>query len=249
MKLNKIFFSPTGGTKKVCEILSSVFEMRPYEINLMKNVTYTECNPDDLTIVCVPSFSGRVPALAVERLKKISGNCSKCILVVVYGNREIDDTLIELKDLMTSLGFKCIAGIKAVANHSIFRDFAVGRPDNDDENELKQFVLEIKNNLDTLEECNVPGNRPYKDSKPNPFKPTANSNCNECGLCAKSCPVHAIDLLDIKNVNKEVCISCMHCISICPTNARQLNKLAVETAQFTMKSKFEGRKENKLYLK
>ena len=248
MKLNKIIFSPTGGTKKVCDILSSVFECKQNEINLMKDITYTEVEPNNLSIVCVPSFSGRVPALVVERLKKMNGNDSKCILVVVYGNREIDDTLIELKDVMTSLNFKCIAGIKAVANHSIFRDFAVGRPDVDDEIELKQFALEIKNNLDTLEECNVPGNRPYKEVKSNPFKPTASSLCNECGLCAKSCPVHAIDFTDLKNVNKEICISCMHCISICPTNARHLNKIAVETAQFTMKSKFEGRKENKLYL-
>ena len=249
MKLNKIIFSPTGGTKKVCDILSNEFHLESNEINLMKETSYTEINSNDLSIVAVPSFSGRVPALAVQRLNKIHGNGSKCILVVVYGNREIDDTLIELKDVMTSLGFKCIAGIKAVANHSIFRDFAKGRPDADDEIELKQFALEIKNNLDTLEECNVPGNRPYKVVNGNPFKPTANSDCNECGLCAKSCPVHAIDFTDLKNVNKEVCISCMHCISICPTNARQLNKLAVETAQFTMKSKFEGRKENKLYLK
>ena len=249
MKLNKIIFSPTGGTKKVCEIISSVFEMNSYEINLMKNVNDKTCNFDDLTIAAVPSFSGRVPALAVERLKKIQGNGSKCILVVVYGNREIDDTLIELKDVMSQQNFKCIAGIKAVANHSIFRDFAKGRPDAEDEIELKQFALEIKNKLEFLEECDVEGNRPYKEAKPNSFKPTANDNCNECGLCVLECPVHAIDSNDIKNVNKEVCISCMHCISICPTNTRQLDKNAVEIAQEKMKSKFEGRKENKLYLK
>ena len=247
MKLHKLIFSPTGGTKKVVDILSNEFECECNEIDLMRENT-CEIDNNDLCIIGVPSFGGRVPSLVIERLKKFNGNGSKAILVVVYGNREVDDTLLELKDIMIDQGFKCIAGIKAVANHSIFRDFAKGRPDADDEQELKQFANTIKHNLDSLEECNVPGNYPYKEYKGNPFKPTADNKCNECGLCAKSCPVHAIDLLDVKNVNKELCISCMHCISICPMNARYLNKIAVETAQFTMKSKFEGRKENKLYL-
>ena len=247
MRLHKLIFSPTGGTKKVIDILSKEFNLETNEINLMKEET-CEINSDDLTIVAVPSFGGRVPNLAVERLTKFNGHGSKAILVVVYGNREIDDTLLELKDVMMNANFKCISGIKAVANHSIFRDFAKKRPDSQDENELKAFAREIYEKLDSLEECNVPGNRPYKEYKANPFKPSASSKCTECGLCVKECPVHAIDLLDVRNVKKEVCISCMRCIAVCPTKARQLNKLALEAAQLAMKSKFEGRKENKLYL-
>ena len=33
MKLNKIIFSPTGGTKKVCDILSNEFHLESNEIN------------------------------------------------------------------------------------------------------------------------------------------------------------------------------------------------------------------------
>ena len=42
----------------------------------------------DVCLVSVPSFAGRVPQIAVERLKKISGNGAKAILNCVYGFRD-----------------------------------------------------------------------------------------------------------------------------------------------------------------
>ena len=49
---------------------------------------------EDICIVAVPSFGGRVPAIAAERLERIRANGAMAILVVVYGNRAYDDTLL-----------------------------------------------------------------------------------------------------------------------------------------------------------
>lgn len=46
------------------------------------------------------------------------------------------------------------------------------------------------------------------------------NKCVGCGLCAKDCTVHVINLVDKKaNINNLGCINCGHCIAICPSNA------------------------------
>lgn len=76
MKLVEILFSPTGGTKKVCEIISGEFHGKKTKIDLMnaeKVNDYDEIMPEDICLIAVPSFEGRVPAPAAERLQKVKG--------------------------------------------------------------------------------------------------------------------------------------------------------------------------------
>ena len=46
-------------------------------------------------------YAGRVPALAVERLKGIKTSGVKCVIVAVYGNRAYEDALVEMQDVAT----------------------------------------------------------------------------------------------------------------------------------------------------
>ena len=78
---------------------------------------------EDICIIGCSVFGGRVPGIALSSLKKASGG-SASILVVVYGNRDYDDTLLELKDTVQNAGFRCAAAIAAVAEHSIMRQFS-----------------------------------------------------------------------------------------------------------------------------
>lgn len=49
----------------------------------------------------MPVYAGRVPALAVERLKSIKTSGVKCVIVAVYGNRAYKDALVEMQDVAT----------------------------------------------------------------------------------------------------------------------------------------------------
>jgi len=53
---------------------------------------------DDVCVIGIPSYGGRVPGIALERMNKFKGNHAKAILVVSYGNRAFEDTLKELAD-------------------------------------------------------------------------------------------------------------------------------------------------------
>ena len=92
-----IYFSPTGGTRKVADILVKNLAGEYQEIDICKEIAPIEMEPQDVCVISVPSYGGRVPAIAISRLKKISANGAKAILNCVYGNREWEDTLTELQ--------------------------------------------------------------------------------------------------------------------------------------------------------
>ena len=169
MEHYNIHFSPTGGTRKVADILCCALDGEFNEIDLCRNIEQTSLGEDDICLVSVPSYGGRVPITAIERLKKISGNGAKAVLNCVYGNRAWEDTLTELQDTLEEQGFRCVAALATVAEHSIFRQFAAGRPDEKDKSELLEMageyyrhfkgnvyrVLHIAKHSETLEEMVV----------------------------------------------------------------------------------------------
>ena len=59
----------------------------------------------ELCVIAVPVYGGRVAATALQRLQRLKGNGSSAILVVVYGNRDYEDALLELRDTTVQLGF------------------------------------------------------------------------------------------------------------------------------------------------
>mgnify|MGYP002600872222 FL=1 len=251
MKFYNIFFSPTGGTKKVADIVAKGTKLDADEIDLiqepdkLRNVNFEK---GDLCLVAVPSYGGRIPSVVTDMFRNVRGNGTKAILVAVFGNRAIDDTLLELQDVLEASGFVCIAGMEAVAEHSLMHQFGTGRPDRQDEKELLEFATKIMESVEIQRAPKFPGNRPYREYGGVPLKPVANGKCTSCGLCAKECPTGAIPLNNPKLTDKDKCISCMHCVAICPKKARNCSKFISFIAGKKMKKVCSGRKENKLYL-
>ena len=247
----KITFSPTGGTQKVANILTAELFPASKSIDLMDDIRATAFSEDDVCIIAMPAFGGRVPSVCEKRLDKLQGNGAKAILVAVFGNRAIDDTLLDMKELALAQGFVPVAGIEAVAEHSILRKFGAGRPDAEDMADLKGFAQQIKAVLESgnvSADLSVPGNTPHKERVNGPMKPYGGGTCNSCGLCVWRCPVRAIPADDPKSVDKEKCISCLHCIAVCPRSARHLAPELLAATEEKMAPVCSGRKENKLYL-
>ena len=132
MNTIEIIFSPTGGTEKAARIISGRWNRNTVMIDLCDAKTdFSKCviDKEDRVLVAMPSFGGRAPAVAIERLRKIAGNGARCTLVCVYGNRAYEDTLAEMEDAAKESNFKVVAAIAAVAEHSIMPQYAAGRPD------------------------------------------------------------------------------------------------------------------------
>ena len=141
----------------------------------------------DVCLVAVPSYGGRVPDAAAQRLGRMNGGGARAVLVAVYGNRAIDDTLLELKDILTAQGFRPVAAVAAVAEHSTMHQFGAGRPDIQDRQQLAGFAEQIRRTLASgavPEDLAVPGNRPYREYRRNPMKLNVTDRCIRCGSCA-----------------------------------------------------------------
>ncbi len=93
-------------------------------------------------VIGAPVYVRRLPLNAVKRFKRLWANDTKAFVVVVYGNRNYEDALLELVDLSQELGFIPIAAAAFIGEHSfITRELpiAAGRPDEDDLEKAIEF--------------------------------------------------------------------------------------------------------------
>ena len=252
MNVYKMVFSPTGGTMKAADMVAQTLADEVTLVDLCdskKDFRSLVLNEDDVAVIAVPSYGGRVPTTAVARLSKCRGNGARAVLMAVYGNRAYEDTLLELQDTVKEAGFKVVAAIAAVAEHSIAHQFATGRPDAQDQQQLETFAQSIKEKLASgeLSAPHLPGNRPYKTSSVS-MVPKATKACVSRGLCAQKCPVQAIDRLHPQNVDKKACISCMRCVTICPQHARTIHPIMQFAAGLALKKACSQRKEAELFI-
>ena len=145
----------------LCQAIGTVSEVTDLCVPTA-HLRWPKINKADLAVIAMPVFAGRVPALAVERLRKVDAQGAKCVVVAVFGNRAYDDALLELRDVALEMGFRVIAAVAAVAEHSIIRRYGKGRPDDLDAQELRQFASAIlrKAEADPCTVPQVPGNSP-----------------------------------------------------------------------------------------
>lgn len=253
MKITQIVFSPTGGTERVADTITAQWGAPVRKIDLTDpavDFAAEALDAEALTLIAVPSYGGRVPAPAAERIAKLRGNQARCVVLTVYGNRAYEDTLLELSDLAAGSGFRVIAAAAAVAEHSILHQYAAGRPDPRDEEQLRGFAGRILEKLRSGAEDApaIPGNRPYRKAGGAGLVPKATKVCTGCGLCAEKCPTGAISKQDPKKTDGKACISCMRCVSLCPYGARKASDLMTSIAGMAIKKACAERKSNELFL-
>lgn len=245
--VHAIYFSPALSTKKVVQAVANGIsgQVVNYDITqgLKKEPVFSE---NDIVVIGVPSYSGRVPKLATQCLSELSANNIPAIIVCVYGNRAYEDTLLELNNICSESGFNVIGAGAFIARHSIFPNVADGRPDLADIEIASSFGQQCLNNLEGGL-LNLTGNFPYREIASVPLVPKGDRHCDKCGICVKGCPTGAIDINSPGKTDKAKCISCSRCIELCPSGARKYRGLLYKIAQKQFTKKFNARKENELF--
>ncbi len=232
-----IYFSPTGTTRKVAEAIAQGFgadKVRHYDVTL-PGAKFDTVLTDGMAIIGIPVYAGRVPELCLQRLQAITATHIPAVLVALYGNREFDDALIELRDLSVAKGFDVIAAGAFIGEHSFStatHPIAAGRPDTADLKLAVQFGKQVAAKLagGPVDTPDMEGHVPYKERPKLGGKApeTDAEQCILCGKCAEVCPAGTIAIDLSVTTNAEHCIMCCACVKACEVHARHFSHPRIE---------------------
>lgn len=235
MRISKVYFSyfsPIQATRKVAyNIAATLGAGLPNEQFNLTSVGEREKNHsiehDELLIVALPSYGGRIPQVSPSLLRNLHGNHSPAIIVATYGNRGFDDVLVETQAILEEQGFHVVAASAFICVHAVAPQVGAGRPDVNDLAVARDFGKMVRKKLESVdhlpENLTLPGNSQLKPlMPPKNYAPETNDKCVLCMQCFRWCPVNAISYNNPNATDASKCILCQGCVIRCPVDARKV---------------------------
>ena len=259
------YYSPTKTTRTILQGIAEGLKadsVQDMDLTLPETKTKPlESKQEDLVIIGVPVYEGRVAKTAIARLQQLKADKTPAVMVVLYGNRDFEDALLELGDMAGDQGFIPIAGGAFIGEHSFAtetRPMANGRPDEQDLAKAREFGVDIRAKLekmgssDDVVRVDLPGNAPYifRDRSPlaDRAATTIAETCTLCGTCAGLCPVGAITIEDTVLTDNMACTLCCACVKGCPTDSRVVDDPTVNKIANWVSKNFQARREPEIFI-
>ena len=148
-RVRGMFFSGTGTTEKIVTATADGITRSSDRFCRAQDIDFTPPGareqvyrfaPEDILVFGVPVIAGRVPNVLLPFLNTLEGGGAMAIPVVLYGNRDFDDALIELRNILEEHGFHTVAAAAFIGEHSFSRVLAAGRPDERDMQIAEDFA-------------------------------------------------------------------------------------------------------------
>lgn len=269
-RITALCFSATGVTDKVVHTLA---ESLAAELSLpLEYRSFTRpaeraeaigFDSGELIIVGAPTYAGKLPNKILPDFQaKPRGNGALAVPVVTFGNRAFDNSLAELCAVLESGGFHTVAAGAFPGRHAFTDALGEGRPDWDDRRGIQDFARQIAGKLRDMEQIpppvKVPGDpaaayyvpkgldgEPVKFLKAKPK--TDQGKCSRCGVCARACPMGAINPADVAEV-PGTCIKCHSCVRKCTRHAKYFDDPAFLSHVAMLEKNFQEPKEASVFL-
>lgn len=239
-KVQGIYFSPTGTTRRIIEQITDntgLSKVESIDLTIPDNRGQWDGETSaSLVMVGVPTYYDTIPSAVLGVLNKLKGDGKWAVAVAVSGNVSYGECLEELCGLLRNRGFKILAGANFIGEHSFATDMiplARGRPDGDDLGKASDFGRKIGVLVGKgVSEASIVGiplkigcgyMRRLEECPENSVRDIARvgydeARCSRCLECVGVCPNSAIDA-DTLTVDDGLCTRCFACTRVCPTGA------------------------------
>jgi ferredoxin/flavodoxin len=234
MNIAIFYFSATGITGMVSRHIASILESGGNSINLINIITPEKRQVQynfsefDACIFGFPVFGGRPPSVAEEWMSTLNGRNQKCSMFFTYGARDLEWAHQVTYYLLTRANFRVVLSAEFIGSHSFNVaegwSIAKDRPNQLDFEVATDFALQSINRFQKSVDFKIDLTgfsykpKKFKESKgiwAELYPSRENRDCTMCYLCEKECPTGAFNA-NVGETNRKLCITCMHCVTICP---------------------------------
>ncbi|MBM9616181.1 EFR1 family ferrodoxin [Desulfobulbus rhabdoformis] len=248
MKTAVVYFSATGNTAIVSDVVAKVLQEQGVDVTKIQITAYKDrqrvfdTETYDSFVFGMPVHSWRAPRVVREWLLNLDGRGKRCAMFFTFGGFEINLAHYSTRELLRKSNFVVVSSAEFPAAHTYnihggWRAM-IGRPNDSDflvaqtfaQKTCKRLCGEDTGILGGLEQPDV--EESYLDMIESfRFKvvtqlPTRNGEeCSLCGECEARCPTQAIRA-ETGVADPERCICCMACVSHCPDDALKVNDLS-----------------------
>lgn len=247
MKINLIYFSPNGETKKVSD-----YYLKYFKTATVLDITGDRARSDfprgkdlGLLVLSFPVYAEDIPGILVPFLKGLVGDYA--VINVTYGRVAAGKALSRAAEILKKQGFTVIGGAEVPAAHCYLRE----KKNSVDLAELAKVAEKIENGdfraaaIPRQAKHPLAGFFPSLRHRVAVGKPKIDfKKCSRCRLCVQSCPGGAIS--DDLMITNRRCLRCLGCVAICPEEALSTN-IAPLLGKY-LRRRYDGNRQIKIYV-
>lgn len=243
MNVTIIYFSQTGNTRKVAEVMAEAFRETGHIARTvsLKKATPHDATTGDLLAVGTPCFSSQAPTPVKAFLRSLPPLGNKRAFVFATSGGAPGRVLYDLTRLLQSKGADVIGGFltRGELHHPApcLTGRMPNRPNAEDLADARRFAAEV------IEHVSAGRPGPVAGSRLDAFRPRRGfydlvallstdsflrlvlpepkpdpTRCNQCQWCVYECPMHNITLKPYPVLGSQ-CIRCYRCLTGCPQKA------------------------------
>jgi ferredoxin len=227
MKMQALYFSPTGGTKKIVEEItkgSNMPQAEPIDLTLPnQREAWDGSVKGDILIVGAPVYASTFPAVLLPSLKMLKGKGRLAVPVAVYGNAKMGAAVGDLAGVLHEQGFTIPAAANFVAQHSFITEkctIGKGRPDDLDLIKARRFGEDVAIKIKTDREDIVSTNQVPPDTIY--IRSYVRGMYYAKGMYLPSQYYDTVKV-SINEENRDKCVGCGKCVEVCSTGAMGAN--------------------------
>jgi flavodoxin len=241
MNINLMYFSQTGNTKKIAEVMQDTFNDSGHNAQI---TSFMKAHSDDMAKadligIGAPCFASQAPSPVKSYLHALPDLNGRSAFVFATSGGAPGRVLYDITEILRQKNVKVVGGFLSRGTCFYPAPCLVnrfpGRPNNEDLENAKHFASTLIDHIENGAHVEITGNR--NDAiKPmwglydfmakfntDPMmrllvpKPKMNQDlCNQCMSCAAECPVDNITFNPYPEIHKK-CIRCCRCIISLPS--------------------------------